>query len=183
MPLTVMACWACGAGWYRAFPAWFASMTHLPALLKVTVEPEIEHTEPLPGSMLRITGLPDSPPETVTAYLPPAAGLAGGTEVKETDWAILVPPLTVMACWACGRGRPPRDTCWTCGLVPGVPGLVRVDDAPARVVEGHGGTGDRAHRAAAGSSMLRTLPGYLTRPRTPSRRTYRQRPDWRAVLR
>ena len=31
MPLTVMACWACGAGWYRAFPAWFASMTHLPA--------------------------------------------------------------------------------------------------------------------------------------------------------
>jgi hypothetical protein len=35
-----------------------------------------------------------------------------------------------------------------CGLVFGVAGLVGVDDAGARVVEGHAGTGDRAHQRA-----------------------------------
>jgi hypothetical protein len=51
-PVTVTACWAFGAAWYVALPAWLASMTHEPAWLKVTVEPETEHTEVLDGSML-----------------------------------------------------------------------------------------------------------------------------------
>jgi hypothetical protein len=42
-------------------------MTQLPGLSKVTVEPEIEHTEPLAGLMLKVTGLPDPPPLAVTA--------------------------------------------------------------------------------------------------------------------
>ena len=67
VPFTVMVCWAWGAAWYLSLPAWLASMTQLPVLLKVTLEPMIEHTEALPGSMLRITGLPDPPPEAVTA--------------------------------------------------------------------------------------------------------------------
>jgi hypothetical protein len=63
--LAVIVCWSWGAGWYLALPTWLASMTQLPGWLKVTAEPEIEHTEALPGSMLRITGLPDPPPELV----------------------------------------------------------------------------------------------------------------------
>jgi len=36
---TVTGCWACGAGRYCAFPAWLASITQLPAAVKVTTEP------------------------------------------------------------------------------------------------------------------------------------------------
>ena len=40
---------------------------HAPAgWSKVTVAPEIEHTDALPGAMPRTTGLPELPPETVT---------------------------------------------------------------------------------------------------------------------
>ncbi len=43
-----------------------ASMTHEPAWVKVTVEPEIEHTGALGGSMPNVTWLPDPPPDAVT---------------------------------------------------------------------------------------------------------------------
>ena len=52
----MIVCWAWGAGWYLVLSAWLASMTQLPGLLNITAEPEIEHAEALPASMLRITG-------------------------------------------------------------------------------------------------------------------------------
>ena len=64
---TVTVCWTwVTAAWYRVSPAWLASRMQVPGLLKVTVDPEIEHTEPLAESMLKITGLPDAPPVAVT---------------------------------------------------------------------------------------------------------------------
>jgi hypothetical protein len=30
IPFTVIICWAWGAFWYRALPAWLASITHRP---------------------------------------------------------------------------------------------------------------------------------------------------------
>ena len=65
--LTFTVCWAWRAAWYLVLPAWLASMTQVPGLSKVTVEPEIEHTERLAGSMLKVTGLPDPPPVAFTA--------------------------------------------------------------------------------------------------------------------
>jgi len=65
--LTVIVCWAWGAGWYCALPAWLASMTQLPCWLKVTVEPESEHTEVLEESMVKVTGLPEAPPDAATS--------------------------------------------------------------------------------------------------------------------
>ena len=65
--LTFTVCWAWAAAWYLVLPAWLASMTQVPGFLKVTVEPEIEHTEPLAGLMLKVTRLPDPPPLAVTA--------------------------------------------------------------------------------------------------------------------
>ena len=47
-------------------PAWLASMTQVPGWAKATVAPEIEHTEALAGSMLKMTGSPDPPPVAVT---------------------------------------------------------------------------------------------------------------------
>ena len=66
MPLTAITCWTWGAAWYRASPAWLASITHRPGWPKVTVAPEIAHTDALAGAMLRTTALPEPPPETVT---------------------------------------------------------------------------------------------------------------------
>jgi hypothetical protein len=63
---TVTVCCAWGAAWYLALPAWLALMTQVPGLLKVTVEPEIEHTASGAGSVLKVTGLPDPPPVAVT---------------------------------------------------------------------------------------------------------------------
>jgi len=63
---TAIACWAWGARWYFALPAWLASMTQLPGRLKVTTEPEIEHVEVFEGSMVKITRLPEAPPTAAT---------------------------------------------------------------------------------------------------------------------
>jgi hypothetical protein len=64
---TVIACWASGAGWYLALPTWLASMTQRPGWLKVTVEAEIEHTDSLEESMVKVTRLPEPPPDAATA--------------------------------------------------------------------------------------------------------------------
>ena len=132
---TLMVCWAWGAAWYLSLPAWLASMTQLPGWPKVTRDPEIEQAELVEdGSMLKVTGFPEPPPVAVTLY----STSLRGTEVKVIDWAIFV-PFTLMVCWA-------RGAAWYFAAA----GLVGVDDAAARVVEGHAGTGDRAHRGAAG---------------------------------
>ena len=57
-----------------ALPAWLASMTQLPTLLKVTVvllielvvpiEPVMEHTE---EPVVKVTGLPEPPPDAATS--------------------------------------------------------------------------------------------------------------------
>ena len=62
----MIACWAWGADWYFALPAWLASIMQLPGPLKVTAEPEIEHTEVVEESMVKVTGLPEAPPDAVT---------------------------------------------------------------------------------------------------------------------
>ena len=49
-----------------ALPAWLASIVHVPLALKVTLEPEMEHTELLAESIAKVTGLPDPPPVAVT---------------------------------------------------------------------------------------------------------------------
>lgn len=65
--LTAKDCWACGAGLKLALPAWLASIVQMPDPMKLTVEPDIEHTEPLEASIVKPTGLPDAPPVAVTA--------------------------------------------------------------------------------------------------------------------
>ena len=57
-------CWAWGAGEYLSLPAWLASMTQSPGLMKVTVAPETEHASGEPE--LKVTGLPEPPPFAVT---------------------------------------------------------------------------------------------------------------------
>jgi hypothetical protein len=42
-----------------ALPAWFASIVHVPVALKLTVEPEVVHTELVAGSIVNVTGFPD----------------------------------------------------------------------------------------------------------------------------
>ena len=65
--LTVIVCWTWGAAWYLALPAWFAPMTQRPGWLKVTGAAEIEHTDPLAEAMVKVTGLPEPPPDAATA--------------------------------------------------------------------------------------------------------------------
>ena len=88
---TVIVCWAWGAGWYCVLPAWSASIMQGPGQSKITVEPETVHTRLLPerldGSIVKVTGLPDAPPDAATTYLSPGTGPAGGVEVKEIAWA------------------------------------------------------------------------------------------------
>ena len=67
---TLNDCCSCGAAAYSALPAWLASIAHMPAPWKLTVEPEVlpdsMHMELLTGSIVRTTGSPDSPPFAVT---------------------------------------------------------------------------------------------------------------------
>ena len=61
--VTVILRWTCGAAVYWALPAWLASMTQLPAALKVTVLPDTVHTlAPLDEATENTTGLPEPPP-------------------------------------------------------------------------------------------------------------------------
>ena len=63
----MITCWAWGAAWYRALPAWFASITHRPGWPKVTVAPEIVQAELVEeASTPNVTGFPDPPPVAVT---------------------------------------------------------------------------------------------------------------------
>jgi len=57
--LTAKDCWASGAASKLALPASLASIVHVPAPMKLTVEPEIEQTDPLDASIVRETGRPE----------------------------------------------------------------------------------------------------------------------------
>ena len=84
--MTAIVRWTCGAAVYRALPAWLASMTQLPAAVKVTEVPDTVHTPgPPEESTENTTGLPEPPPVAGNSAEPPAIPDAGG--VKEIDWA------------------------------------------------------------------------------------------------
>jgi hypothetical protein len=62
-----MVCRTWGARWYRASPAWLASITHRPGWPKVTVASEIVQAEPVEeASTPNVTGFPEPPPVAVT---------------------------------------------------------------------------------------------------------------------
>ncbi len=52
-------CCTCGAGAYSALPGWFASIVQVPMPMKVTFDPEIEHTLVVVESTVRVTGKPE----------------------------------------------------------------------------------------------------------------------------
>jgi hypothetical protein len=57
--------------------------------LKLTVEPEIEQTELLAASILKVTGLPDPPPVAVTAYVgPETTAELGAVDVNVIVWVL-----------------------------------------------------------------------------------------------
>jgi hypothetical protein len=54
--VTVKDCCTCDAGAYVPFPAWFASIVHDPAAVKLTVDPDREQTEVAEGSTMIVAG-------------------------------------------------------------------------------------------------------------------------------
>ena len=64
---TLTVCWTWGAAVYPALPAWLASMTQVPAPVKLTTTPAMEQAPAVEeASMLNVTGLPDVPPAART---------------------------------------------------------------------------------------------------------------------
>jgi hypothetical protein len=60
-----------------------ASITHVPAALKLTVVPLIEQAPAVDElSIEKVTGFPDPPPVALTEYVPPTVGLEGEVDVK-----------------------------------------------------------------------------------------------------
>jgi hypothetical protein len=97
---TANDCCTCGAALKLVFPAWLASMTHVPTALKLTVEPLMEHTEVALESMVKVTVSPDVA-VAVTVYVGPAtAALVGAVEVKVMVWLDLPTPNDCCACGA-----------------------------------------------------------------------------------
>ena len=52
---TANDCWAWGAAFQLALPAWLASTLHVPTALKLTTPPEIAQTELLVASIVKVT--------------------------------------------------------------------------------------------------------------------------------
>src|SRR5512138_934274 len=84
---TTMDCCACAAALKLAFPAWLASITQVPAPVKVTVPDEIEQPVLVASRVIAAV----SPEVAVAAgvYVPPIAGFAGAVVVKLTVWTAL----------------------------------------------------------------------------------------------
>ena len=55
----------------RELPAWLASMLQGPVPVKLTVDPEIEHTPMVEASTANVIGFPEAPPLALTWYRPP----------------------------------------------------------------------------------------------------------------
>jgi hypothetical protein len=64
--VTVKDCVACNAGSYSPLPAWFASMVQVPALMRLTVDPEIVQVELVDASIVKVTGSFDVDDSAVT---------------------------------------------------------------------------------------------------------------------
>ena len=85
-------------------PAWFASISQVPAPVKFTVVPLVPDTEHTPaaveGSTVKTTGLPEPPPVAARVPVVPTVPADGGGKV--IDW---VAGATVTFCSTCGAGR------------------------------------------------------------------------------
>ncbi len=98
---TAKLCCTCGAAFQFALPTWLALITQVPAPMKLTLLPAIEHTPLALASMVKATGSPDVA-VPVTVYAAPATtAAAGAVEVKLIVW---LPGPTANDCWICGAG-------------------------------------------------------------------------------
>jgi hypothetical protein len=67
--------------------AWLASITHVPALVNLTVAPLIVQAPDVEEAPIeKVTGLPEPPPVALTEYVPPAVALVGAVDVKVIAW-------------------------------------------------------------------------------------------------
>jgi hypothetical protein len=75
LPLTMMTSLVtCAAAAKATLPAWLAAMVQVPTVTPVTVEPLVPLTVHTLGVLLlKMTGLPESPPVAVTVPVPPTA--------------------------------------------------------------------------------------------------------------
>src|SRR5258708_23644401 len=96
---TLKFCCTCGAAFQFVSPAWFASITQLPAPMNDTVEPVIEHTDAAVASIVSATVSAEDA-VAVTLYVgPPTVALPGAVEVNVMVW---LPLATAKLCSACG---------------------------------------------------------------------------------
>ena len=122
-----------------ALPGWLASITHVPAVVKLTTDPEIEHTDVAEGSIVNITGSPEEA-DAATVYVPPGAAFVGGFEVK----VIVCEPLpTANDCCTWGAGLKLPLPAWFASITH-VPAPVKVTVEP-----------DMEHTAAAAESIVK----------------------------
>jgi hypothetical protein len=127
--LTGKDCWVCGAGSYSPLPDWLASIVQVPPPTKLTVAPEIVHTELLDASIENATGSFELA-SAVTLYVgPPTVAAIGGVEVKVIVCGFL---LTWRDCCACGAGSYAPLPAWLASIVQ-VPEPVKLTVEPESV--------------------------------------------------
>jgi hypothetical protein len=98
---TAKDCCTCDAGWNVELPDWFASIVHVPAATKATVEPAMLHTPEPAASTVSVTGRPELAAAVTVYVVPPTVAAAGGGEAKLIVWASR--PMA-KDCWASGAG-------------------------------------------------------------------------------
>jgi hypothetical protein len=126
--VTVIVRWTCGAAMYWALPAWLASMTQLPAALKVTVLPDTVHTlAPLDEATENTTGLPEPPP--VADKCAEDSTVPVGGAVKEIDCGSL---LTVIVRWTWGAAVYWALPAWLASMTQ-LPAAMKVTEVPDTV--------------------------------------------------
>ena len=82
---TANDCCTCDAAFQLPFPAWFASITHVPTVRKLTTPAEIEQTELAEASIVNETARPEVA-VAVGVYVAPATFAdPGADDVNEID--------------------------------------------------------------------------------------------------
>jgi hypothetical protein len=95
--LTVKLCATGGAGAYVPFPAWLASMVHVPAETRVTAVPETVQTPVV--AEVKVTASPEVAVATSAGTAVPMVCVPGLAKVM-----VCASPLTVKLCATCGAG-------------------------------------------------------------------------------
>jgi hypothetical protein len=67
-------------------PGWLASITQVPAAVKDTVEPAIEHTAVAAALIVNETGRPEVAVDVTVYGASPTAALAGAVDVNVIVW-------------------------------------------------------------------------------------------------